>query len=199
MFETSRGHAILVSTYLIQFQTRFVMRQDLLRLEEVIETVGDEVVESMESLTKQLRILSSQLSNEKVGCFSSHLPSTAITYELQSTTPILSLEHPLYKHPGYPWEANSCWLDSALQIIYMTVKPDWNAFATCATTERNVGLHQLYEILARRRAQEDIDSLRLQRNEFRTYLRESRIIQTDAFLPAFVCNFIFCAYMALCS
>lgn len=71
----------------------------------------------------------------------------------------------------------------------MAVKPDcqWNAFVTYATAGRHGGMYHLYEILARRKAHGDIDSLRLQRNEFRTYLMKNNIIRADsAYLPVFV-------------
>lgn len=82
--------------------------------------------------------------------------------------------------PGYMWKDNSCWLDSSLQLIFVTIMGDFPTFhSRLQGVHESVVLHELFVSMNMRRLLEvgDVDaraatinSLTLQRDTFRTHL-----------------------------
>ncbi|KAJ6478267.1 hypothetical protein C8R45DRAFT_1216466 [Mycena sanguinolenta] len=83
---------------------------------------------------------------------------------------------------GYPWANNSCWLDSALELLFSAVTRDFTDFSSrfddinpeCAITP-------LFKIMQLRHTMagsggNPLDMLRLQRDGFRAHLKKCRLI-----------------------
>ena len=87
------------------------------------------------------------------------------------------------RHASYPWHKNSCWLDTSLELIYVTVARDFPSFSSLSQhLLPEMALRVLFESLELRhtmeanpRDQDVTDSLWLQRDSFRKFLWKTRI------------------------
>ena len=86
--------------------------------------------------------------------------------------------------PGYPWSANSCWLDASLQVLYMAVTRNFDEFvAICKPLDPDVALGALYVIFQERFDLDfnegDVSAiLESQRNALRLFLKKKKIINS---------------------
>ena len=54
--------------------------------------------------------------------------------------------------PSYPWDANSCWLDTSLELLFVPVMRNFNDFSSLFNSvPKNSGLYALYTTLNSRR------------------------------------------------
>lgn len=58
----------------------------------------------------------------------------------------------LFGPVSYPWKANSCWLDTSLELLYATLLPHFDEFGSlCQSLVHSSGLHTFYTTLQSRR------------------------------------------------
>jgi hypothetical protein len=90
----------------------------------------------------------------------------------------------VHDRPSYPWHNNSCWLDTSLELIFITVMRDFPRFSSLnQVLLPEMALRVLFETLELCRTtvedtpqdQDASSNLRLQRDSFRKFLRTSRI------------------------
>ena len=68
----------------------------------------------------------------------------------KAVTPTKSLGHLI---PSYRWSNNSCWLDTALEILWHALNRDFKTFAACFTSvmadpsSQHTALHSLFQLL----------------------------------------------------
>lgn len=54
--------------------------------------------------------------------------------------------------PSYPWDANSCWLDTSLELLFVSVMRNFDDFSSLFNSvPKNSGLYALYTTLNSRR------------------------------------------------
>ncbi|KAJ3831325.1 hypothetical protein F5878DRAFT_520744, partial [Lentinula raphanica] len=94
---------------------------------------------------------------------------------------------------SYRWIENSCWIDSALDILYRAISNDYASFSTrfSSTTQTERPIRDLYNLVSLRREAENQalilrdpsydlwDTLSHQRNSFREKLVKWRIIKNN--------------------
>lgn len=109
--------------------------------------------------------------------------------------------NPVLARAAYPWSGNSCWLDSSLQIVFITVNHDFADFAGgYQDIPKILGLRSLYDIFDKRRISEeqDVDTMlstirRKERDSFRKLLRTKKAIRSinepESLLVRFNINF----------
>ena len=101
--------------------------------------------------------------------------------------------------PSYPWNANSCWLDASLEILYTAITVDFiDFFNVSGDLDPDGGLGALYTLIrdrlslnsALKSANESASAsvtLGVQRDKFRQFLHDKEIIQhVDQFESAVV-------------
>ena len=67
----------------------------------------------------------------------------------KSTTKTVHVE---FGPPSYPWDANSCWLDTSLELLFVSVMRNFNEFSSLFNSvPKNSGLYALYTTLNSRR------------------------------------------------
>jgi len=50
--------------------------------------------------------------------------------------------------PSYPWDANSCWLDTSLELLFVSVMRNFDEFSSIfKSVPKNLGLYALYTAL----------------------------------------------------
>ncbi len=87
---------------------------------------------------------------------------------------------------AYPWGANSCWLDSSLQIFFIAVSRNFGDFsAGFQDVPKVLGLRSLYEIFDKRRVSEEKDqeavlsaNRKRERDSFRRLLLKKKAIRS---------------------
>jgi hypothetical protein len=98
--------------------------------------------------------------------------------------------------PSYPWKANSCWLDTFLELLFVLVMRNFAEFTSCfASTSKNSGLFAFFTTLdARRSIGDDEDNdvvtqlLVKHRDNLRLVLKSKGIIKDiDSSQPFMVC------------
>lgn len=97
---------------------------------------------------------------------------------------------------SYPWENNSCWLDTALELLHATVSYNFDAFAkACELLPRDSPFQELYGMLLARQTQKSTSEVTLsqQRNDLRTTLVSVNLAASDTSYEAiFVSQFAYC-------
>jgi len=95
--------------------------------------------------------------------------------------------------PSYPWRNNSCWLDTSLELTFITMIRHFSAFSACCEgLPTESGLRTIYESFEKRRLIKSDDekcsaTLGNQRDEIRTMLKEKKLINDlDSVQPLFV-------------
>jgi len=57
--------------------------------------------------------------------------------------------------PSYPWKYNSCWLDTSLELIYITLMRNFDDFAACCDNlAEESALKHIYGMFEERRGME---------------------------------------------
>lgn len=87
--------------------------------------------------------------------------------------------------PSYPWKANSCWLDTSLELLFVCAMRNFDDFSTVFdTVPRSSGLHAFYSTLnLRRLIADDVDNktvtraLGEQRDKLRGLLSKKKVIK----------------------
>lgn len=107
----------------------------------------------------------------------------------------------LFGPPSYPWNANSCWLDSSLELIFIATMRNFNEFSSIfQAAPAGTALFQLHQTLNDRKlinVDEDDQSASLtiaqQRDDLRKALKEAGVIRTlTSTQPLMVCIQSFC-------
>ncbi|KAF8059494.1 hypothetical protein FPV67DRAFT_1426312, partial [Lyophyllum atratum] len=86
---------------------------------------------------------------------------------------------------SYPWHANSCWIDTSLELLYATLIPDFDEYSRiCKVLHPGSGLYGLYDALSSRRSLEtssDVSAtaLAVQRETFRGILKDKGLANED--------------------
>lgn len=103
-----------------------------------------------------------------------------------------------HQRASYPWHNNSCWLDTSLELTFVTVMQDFPSFSSsCQALLPDMSLRVLFETFEVRRTMEATSNnedtsgnLRLQRDSFRKYLRKKMIVKGAVmeYQPLFVCD-----------
>lgn len=103
-----------------------------------------------------------------------------------------------YGPASYPWKRNSCWLDTALELMYITCGRNWDEFGRLVgTLNRGSGTRKVLELIGARRklldntSVKDISSqLSRHRDDLRSHLAEKKIIRSEAsFESVFVSDY----------
>ena len=98
-------------------------------------------------------------------------------------------------HPSYSWKQNSCWLDTALELLHATVSHNFEEFSkACESLPDESTLQYLYNMLHARQTLDptakDISSqLSKQRDSLRVRLVKEKVTLTrtmSSFEPIFV-------------
>jgi len=100
--------------------------------------------------------------------------------------------------PSYPWQNNSCWLDTSLELLYTTVCYDFNEFSqACQQLRSDSPLHSLHHIFhIRQNLAQSTPNISTTLSKQRNYLRK-RIVQAkeakglSTFEPLFVSSKIY--------
>jgi len=108
-----------------------------------------------------------------------------------------SLLPPAYlalEHPSYPWNQNSCWLDTSLQLLYVAVHssvPEFRRIYDALPEDSTIqvvltGLFKRYDIDEANKTTSAV--LRSQRDYLRKYLKRKKAIKSaTGFESLFVC------------
>ncbi|KAF8160154.1 hypothetical protein BJ912DRAFT_936174 [Pholiota molesta] len=84
--------------------------------------------------------------------------------------------------PSYPWDANSCWLDTSLELLFFATMRNFDEFTSLFdSVPKTTGLYAFFTTLNSRRLLENNDddttqALRKQRNDLRMVLHQERAI-----------------------
>ena len=110
-------------------------------------------------------------------------------------------------NPSYIWKNNSCWLDTALELLHATVSYDFETFsAACETLPAESAFRYLYCMLQTRQTLDSTTTttkglslhLSKQRDELRVKLVAEKITKsTSSFEPLFV-SFQVCFLLNVC-
>ncbi|PPQ82454.1 hypothetical protein CVT26_012730 [Gymnopilus dilepis] len=105
-------------------------------------------------------------------------------------------ESALIRRPSYPWDSNSCWLDTSLQLLCSAVGRNFSQFSLFfQPLPDDSSLRKLFEVVYARRRMEwegiaDSHRLREQRDEWRWVLKELGII-SDVDVAESLCVWMF--------
>jgi hypothetical protein len=103
---------------------------------------------------------------------------------------------PISLRPSYPWANNSCWLDTALELLFQTVMRDFRDFSVrFEDMHMETSLHILFRVLEMRKLVDEddegaADKLSQQRDNFRKHLQNKKLVKSaTSFESVFVSSF----------